>query len=248
MVDPGLRQLRRDLPGRRVEAVGRRAKWIVWQLAPAGRLMLHLRMSGHPEVLPEGTTPAKHVHFVLAFDDGRAMHLDDARKFARVLWSPADDPLADLGMEPLSEAFTVEWLTRAMRRRSRRLKPALLDQAFIAGLGNIYTDEALHRARLHPLRATDSLRRPEIERLRAAIRESLETGIRHNGASIDWVYPGGEMQDYFRAYGRTGSPCPECGTPIRRMVVGQRGTHFCPACQRAPRAEASRPARRTGRG
>ena len=103
----------------------------------------------------------------------------------------------------------------------------------MAGLGNIYTDEALHLARLHPLAVSDQITQEESARLLAAIREVLSEGIRRNGASIDWVYRGGDFQNHFRVYGRAGSPCPNCGTPIERLVVGQRGTHICPNCQRA---------------
>jgi formamidopyrimidine-DNA glycosylase len=112
------------------------------------------------------------------------------------------------------------------------LKPLLLDQTFLAGPGNIYTDEALHMARLHPLAASDSVKRKQTERLWEAIRAVLNEGIRRNGASIDWVYRGGEFQNYFRVYDREGKPCPACGTKIQRLVVGQRGTHVCPKCQK----------------
>ena len=120
-----------------------------------------------------------------------------------------------------------------LRSRRRALKPLLLDQAFVAGLGNIYVDEALHRARLHPLRRSDTLSQAEVHALWRGIRSSLQRGLRHHGASIDWVYRGGGYQNYFRVYQRTGEPCPECGTPIERLVIGQRGTHICPVCQRA---------------
>jgi len=116
--------------------------------------------------------------------------------------------------------------------RHRALKPLLLDQAFIAGMGNIYTDEALHLAGLHPLRRSDSLTPPEARALWRSIRRALRAGLRHGGASVDWVYRGGNFQNHFRVYQRAGEPCFNCGTPIRRIVVGQRGTHFCPKCQR----------------
>jgi formamidopyrimidine-DNA glycosylase len=118
--------------------------------------------------------------------------------------------------------------------RKRQLKPLLLDQSFIAGLGNIYTDEALHLARLHPLSLSNQLAPSQSETLLMAIRSVLEEGIRHNGASIDWVYRGGDFQNHFRAYQRTGQPCLVCGTPILRITLGQRGTHFCPTCQPPP--------------
>jgi len=120
--------------------------------------------------------------------------------------------------------------SRLVKRR-RVLKPLLMDQTFLAGLGNIYTDEALHHARLHPLRCSDSLDMNEITALWQGIRDALNMGLHHNGASIDWVYRGGEFQHHFRVYGRSGEPCLRCGTSIERIIVGQRGTHFCPTCQ-----------------
>jgi formamidopyrimidine-DNA glycosylase len=117
-------------------------------------------------------------------------------------------------------------------KRKRLLKPLLLDQSFLAGLGNIYTDEVLHLAKLHPLRRSDNLSKDESRRLLSAIRSTLREGIRRNGASIDWVYRGGDFQNHFRVYGRTGEACPVCGTPITRLVVGQRGTHICEHCQK----------------
>jgi formamidopyrimidine-DNA glycosylase len=111
------------------------------------------------------------------------------------------------------------------------LKPLLLDQTFLAGLGNIYADEALHQALLHPLTPANQVSPGQAERLWLAIRDVLEEGIRRNGASIDWVYRGGDFQNYFRVYRRTGKPCQRCGTQIQRILVGQRATHFCPNCQ-----------------
>ncbi len=145
-----------------------------------------------------------------------------------------DDPariLLALGPEPLSRDFTARTLARDLRRHARALKPLLLDQTFVAGVGNIYADEALHRARLHPLRRSNSLNDDEVRRLWRGLRAALRAGLRHNGASIDWVYRGGDFQNHFRVYQRDGQPCPVCGTTIRRIVVGQRGTHYCPTCQ-----------------
>jgi formamidopyrimidine-DNA glycosylase len=156
----------------------------------------------------------------------------DPRKFGRI-WL-VDDPsviFQTLGPEPLSGEFTPTWLDTALCAQRRQLKPLLLDQSFLAGLGNIYTDEALHMARLHPLTPSNSITAEEAEILWMAIRQVLEEGIRRNGASIDWVYRGGDFQNHFRVYGRQGKPCPVCGTIIERIVVGQRGTHFCPKCQ-----------------
>ncbi|MCH8338444.1 MAG: hypothetical protein IH858_06320 [Chloroflexi bacterium] len=139
--------------------------------------------------------------------------------------------LGKLGPEPLADEFDLPTLVEILSKRRRALKPLLLDQTVIAGLGNIYTDEALHRAKVHPLRQSDSLNSAEVRALWEGIRGALQSGLRHNGASIDWVYRGGEFQNYFRAYGREGEPCPTCGSEIVRTVVGQRGTYFCPTCQ-----------------
>jgi formamidopyrimidine-DNA glycosylase len=143
-----------------------------------------------------------------------------------------EEVTSGLGAEPLSEDFTAQVLYESLQTRRRQLKPLLLDQSFLAGLGNIYTDEALHKARLHPLATSDSVNREQAGALWEAIREVLEEGIRRNGTSIDWVYRGGEFQNYLRVYNRAGQPCPVCGTEIVRLVVGQRGTHMCPDCQR----------------
>jgi formamidopyrimidine-DNA glycosylase len=132
----------------------------------------------------------------------------------------------------LSDAFTAQTLYEGLQSRHRQLKPLLLDQSFLAGMGNIYTDEALHKARLHPLTVSDSVNREQAQALWEAIRDVLREGIRRNGASIDWAYRGGEFQNYFRVYDREGQPCPVCGTKIERLVVGQRSTHVCPNCQR----------------
>jgi formamidopyrimidine-DNA glycosylase len=165
--------------------------------------------------------------------EDRFLVFNDARKFGRVWLTPQPElVLGRLGPEPFGEEFTPQWLHAALKRRHRQLKPLLMDQSFLAGLGNIYTDEALHRARLHPLRASDSLQHRQSDALWSAIRAVLEEGIRRNGASFDWVYRGGEFQNYFRVYDREGQACPACGAKIKRVVVGQRGTHFCPRCQR----------------
>jgi formamidopyrimidine-DNA glycosylase len=163
----------------------------------------------------------------------RSLVFNDTRKFGRVwLTAQPEQVTGRLGPEPLEQEFTPEWLRSALRKRHRQLKPLLLDQTFLAGLGNIYADESLHRARLHPLALSDSVSPRQAARLHAAIQETLREGIRRNGASFDWVYRGGEFQNYFRVYDREGEPCPVCGTPIRKLVVGQRGTHICPHCQK----------------
>jgi formamidopyrimidine-DNA glycosylase len=225
------------LPGQQIEEVGRRGKFLVFKLS-RDYLMVHLRMSGDIRVesafAPDGTarTFQPHDRLVIDFADGVRLAFNDARKFGRA-WL-VDDPhmvLGGLGPEPFDPHFTAEVLYQRLQRTHRQLKPLLLDQTFLAGMGNIYTDEALHQARLHPLRPADSLSPGDAARLWTAIRAVLSEGIRNNGASFDWVYRGGEFQNIFAVYQRAGQPCPQCGVLIIKISVGQRGTHYCPECQ-----------------
>lgn len=229
---PSPRKFREQIRGQKILGVGRRAKFINLQLSTFN-LLVHLRMSGDLYIKEANTAPEKHDRLHLSLSNDTTLVFNDTRKFGRV-WL-TDNPasvIGDLGPEPLSDAFTPTWLYENLRQRHRQLKPLLLDQTFLAGMGNIYADEALHAARLHPLAASDSVKRRQAERLHEVIRSVLAEGIRRNGASIDWVYRGGEFQNYFRVYDREGKPCPVCGTKIERLVVGQRGTHVCPKCQK----------------
>ncbi len=228
---PAPAEVQRRLPGQVVRAVGRRGKYLIFQL-DRDVLLVHLKMSGDLLVLPAGAPPDKHAHTIFHFADGWELRFTDTRKFGKVyVAAQAEDVTGALGPEPLTAAFTPKVLGERLAGKRRALKPLLLDQAFVAGVGNIYADESLHRAGLHPLRRSDSLKPAEVRALWAAIRQALRAGLRHNGASIDWVYRGGGFQNYFRVYDRAGKPCLTCGTAIRRIVVGQRGTHFCPSCQ-----------------
>jgi formamidopyrimidine-DNA glycosylase len=242
---PSIRIFRQRIRGQEIKDVTRRAKYLILRLSQDS-LLIHLRMSGDLYMKDSTIKPEKHDRLILRLlpasysesepdESGSELsHLvfNDTRKFGRVwLTATPDDVLGKLGPEPLSRAFTPQWLHAALHRKHRQLKPLLLDQNFLAGLGNIYTDEALHVARLHPLAASDSVTTREAEALHEAIRKVLREGIRRNGASIDWVYRGGKFQNYFRVYDRTGKPCPVCGTEIQRILAGQRSTHFCPTCQ-----------------
>jgi len=230
---PSPAKFKQQVCGQEIQELSRRAKFLDIHLATF-HLVFHLRMSGDLLVVLGGYQPAKHDRLILKLTDDTSLVFNDARKFGRV-WL-VNDPaqlFRDLGPEPLSDEFTLAWLQAALQVHHRQLKPLLLDQTFIAGLGNIYVDEALHMAKLHPLTRSDSVNMQQAQSLWAAIREVLEEGVRRNGASIDWVYRGGEFQDHFRVYGRAGQPCPVCGTKIERILVGQRGTHFCPHCQAA---------------
>ncbi len=229
---PAAHALQARLPGQRIEAVTRRGKYLVLELTQ-DVLLIHLKMSGDLRLAAPGEPPDRFARTIFHLAGGGELRFCDARKFGKVfLVGRAEEVTGALGPEPLSPQFTAARLGQMLQARRRALKPLLLDQTFIAGLGNIYVDEALHRAGLHPLRRSDSLRPAEVGALWRAIRAALRAGLRHNGASIDWAYRGGGFQNHFRVYRRAGEPCLACGTPIRRIVVGQRGTHFCPKCQR----------------
>ena len=238
---PSVRRFKQQIRGQVIRDVSRRAKFLRILLTDY-ELFIHLRMSGDLALTPGSVAPATHDRLVLSLAGRSArsrrlrpytLAFNDTRKFGRVwLTANADEITGRLGPEPLSDDFTAQWLSDALRKRHRQLKPLLLDQTFLAGLGNIYADESLHRAGLHPLALSSSVSAMKAEQLHAAIRSTLQEGIRRNGASFDWVYRGGEYQNYFRVYDREGEPCPVCGTPIRKLVVGQRGTHICPNCQK----------------
>ncbi len=236
----------RAVSGARVASVWRRAKYVVIELeGGAGCLVGHLRMTGRMHVEPAGVDMGQYARVSLALDDGCVFHFVDVRKFGRLVWARRpEDVFAELGPEPLGEEFTAEWLADALRARRRLLKPLLLDQAFVAGLGNIYVDEALFGARLHPLASSERVSRPAAARLHAEIRATLAAAIEREGSSFDAFYRTpegrpGSYQHLFRVYGRTGKPCPRCAAPIVRIVVGQRGTHLCRRCQKKPRARAA---------
>jgi formamidopyrimidine-DNA glycosylase len=205
-------------------------------------LIIHLRMSG--DLRAETGLDAAGVPLPLQPHDRAVFHLsggvrlafNDARKFGRI-WLVADPAAVTgaLGPEPFDETLTPQHFHGMLQARRRQLKPLLLDQTFLAGLGNIYTDEALHLSGLHPCCMAHTLDEEQSARLLAAIRAVLNRGIQTHGASIDWVYRGGDFQNDFRVYRRTGLPCPVCGTLVERTVTGQRSTHFCPLCQPLPR-------------
>lgn len=225
-------KFREWVKNQRIQGVVRRAKFLILELETYN-LLIHLRMSGDLVVRKGKIKPEKHDRLVLHLSGGRQLAFNDTRKFGRVwLTDKPESVLGKLGPEPLEKGFTPEWLYDHLRLRKRRLKPLLLDQTFLAGLGNIYTDECLNMAKLHPLALSNTVKRVQAGALHEAIRAVLQEGIRRNGASIDWVYRGGEYQNHFRVYDRAGRPCPTCGTPVKKLIVGQRGTHICPNCQK----------------
>jgi formamidopyrimidine-DNA glycosylase len=222
------------ISGQVVRGIRRRGKFLVFELSKEA-LLVHLRMSGDMLVELSTAPTSPHYRLVIQFENGWRLAFNDPRKFGRVwLTSQPQGVLGRLGPEPLDTTYTPDDFYQDLHKRQRQIKPLLLDQTFLAGLGNIYADESLNMAKIHPLKCANELSRQESERLLASIRQVLAEGIQRQGSSIDWVYKGGDFQNYFRVYQRTGLPCPVCGTPIERIVVGQRGTHFCPRCQVSP--------------
>jgi formamidopyrimidine-DNA glycosylase len=232
-LDP--REVSAELEGARVEAVERRGKYLVLRLDSGSSLLVHLRMTGS-----FGFMPTSHERAVLELEGGERLVYRDVRRFGT--WLVVDavelEPYlsAKNGPEPLSSRFTSAWLANQLSTRRAPLKAVLLDQRVVAGLGNIYADEALWRARLSPLRSAESVDPEDVPRLQRAIRAALRAGIARQGASLrDYATPdgaSGAMQEEFNVYGREGEPCPRCGTPIAKARVGGRGTWYCPRCQR----------------
>jgi formamidopyrimidine-DNA glycosylase len=226
-------ELQRRLPGQRIEAITRRAKYLQFHLSGGDMLLMHLKMSGDLLVEPADEPPHKHVRTIFGLDNGHELRLKDTRKFGRVYL--VDDPnnvLGKLGPEPLAEDFSGEDFKALFQRRKGRLKALLLNQEFIAGIGNIYADESCFLAGLDPRRKVDTLSDSELEKLYHAIRQALKHGIKHKGASLDDVYRGGEFQNHFQVYSRADEPCFKCGALILRIVLGGRSTHFCGQCQK----------------
>jgi formamidopyrimidine-DNA glycosylase len=248
------RRLERPVAGATIERLGRRGKYLLLGLDGGRTLVMHLRMTGNL-VLVEGerrldpsggmrlyegerSTSERHLRARFRLDDGRELWFTDPRRFgeaALIEDAKLGERLAKLGVEPLSDEFTPEALGEAATGRTAPLKSFLLDQSRVAGVGNIYADEALFRARLHPLSPAGSMKPKHLDALRDAVVAALEAGIERGGASIDDYRDGrgekGTMQDEFLVHTREGEPCPECGGPISRIVVSGRSTYYCPSCQ-----------------
>jgi formamidopyrimidine-DNA glycosylase len=229
--------------GRRIERLSRRGKYLVLELEDEVFLVMHLRMTGNVFLSAGDDSPHLRVRFVL--DSGERLLFSDVRRFGTgvvLLGEDARDAYfeARLGVEPLAPEFTADVLRALAARRKAPVKAFLLTQERIAGVGNIYADEALFRARIHPLRPAGSLKRPQLAELRDAVVASLEAGIDARGATIDDFRnadgASGAFQDRFLVHRREGEPCPRCGTPIRKIRAAGRGTYVCERCQRRPRA------------
>lgn len=240
MRQPVPRRLPQLLAGATVRALGRRGKYLLFDCG-GGTLILHLGMSGRLWVVRDGAPPATHDHFDLVLDTGTVVRLRDPRRFGLVLWQsgdPLSHPLlANIGPEPLSAEFDGTALHAATRNRSTAIKHVIMDSHVVAGVGNIYANEALFRAGIHPRTAASRLSLERCRLLAEKIRETLELAIVAGGSSLrDYVGSdgmAGNFQSQFTVYGRAGEPCPRCGTAIREIRQGQRSTFYCPRCQKA---------------
>jgi len=235
---PAVPEFQRRIRGQQILSIRRRGKYLIADLSGGDSLIIHLKMTGQLTVRPGDAPADKYGHIVFDLDNGRQLRFLDTRKFGRVyLVADEKEVVGSLGPEPLADDFTLSAFSALVRKRKGTLKPLLLNQQFIAGIGNIYADEALFVAGLHPQRKADTLTEEEIERLYQAIRQVLRQALADQGTTFDRAYrkvdgEEGEHQENLRVFRRKGQPCPRCGSTIERILVGGRGTHFCPRCQK----------------
>jgi len=249
-----------DVAGAKIISIERRAKMIVINLSNENSLLIHLKLTGqlifdriagdksqrvaggHPSKDWVVDLPGRFTHLIFKFTDGSVLYFNDLRKFGYVkVYKTAElegqKALKELGPDPFTEKLNPEYLMKVISRRPKiKIKQILMDQTVIAGVGNIYTDESLFCARISPLRLARDVSRTELVKLIVCIRESLKKGLKYGGSSentfVDVEGKQGKMQKHFNVYGRKGEPCPVCGGKIVRTVVGGRGTHYCPKCQK----------------
>ena len=234
---PSVEEFEPGLVDQRILDLKRRGKYLVFDLSGGGSLIIHLRMTGRLMIKNPDDELDKHDHLIFELDDGQELRFNNLRKLGRVyLVDDEDEIVGKLGPEPLDNDFTPADFAALISGRRGKIKPLLLNQRFIAGVGNIYADEALFTARIHPECTADTLTAEEIECLYSAIRQVLAQGIENGGTTFsdyrDAEGREGRNQEHLRVFRRTGQPCPRCGTPIERTVVGGRGTYFCPRCQK----------------
>lgn len=238
---PNHEEFKENITGKKIIKLGRRGKYLLINLSGGYTLLVHLRMTGRLVYCASEEPLPKHTHVILHLSDGCQLRFADMRQFGRMWLVPTTsmDTLAgfkDLGIEPLDEFFTRDFLKKELRRRHARIKSLLLDQTFIAGLGNIYTDEVLHRAKLNPERLATTLTPREIAHLYNAIRDVLQEGIENRGTTVRDFIDGdgraGNYQTLLQVYSREGKPCPHCGEKIIKKKVGGRSSYYCPNCQK----------------
>lgn len=237
------------LLNRTLSACARRGKYLLMEFDSAGTLIVHLGMSGSIRSCAPHSMWQTHDHLQWEFSDGSCLRYHDPRRFGSIIWHPKDDGpieqhprLAGLGVEPFSEAFTVEHLLAGVKGKSQSIKQVLLAGQTVVGVGNIYASESLYRAKIHPETPAGRITRDQARRLVPAIVQTLSDALNSGGSTLrDYVNATGEPGAYFTlhaaVYEKEGEPCRRCGTGIERMVQGQRATYFCPRCQRRPRAK-----------
>ena len=241
MIGTGVDSFVHDLPGQTIERIGRRGKYLLFYLTGVV-LVSHLRMEGKYLFYSDAVPERKHAHVFFEMTDGGTLVYEDVRKFGTMELLRKDQLEAyfaarKLGPEPTEAVFLLPPFVAALSRSKKPIKPYLLEQTLVVGLGNIYVDEALWRARIHPVRPAASLKPAEVRRLREQIIEVLQLGIEKRGSTIrtyrNALGEDGTMQDFLQVYGKTGQPCARCGSLIEKIKLGGRGTHLCPHCQKA---------------
>ncbi|MFC0361130.1 DNA-formamidopyrimidine glycosylase [Enterococcus canintestini] len=239
---PEVETFKRELVGQKIETINRRGKYLIFELSNY-ELISHLRMEGKYEFFSaeKNAEVTKHTHVIFHFNDGSQLQYRDVRKFGRmelVLKGEAQNfkSIAQLGPEPTPETFKLAAFKENLAKTKREIKPALLDQKMVTGLGNIYVDEALWQAKIHPMQPCDTLTDLEIKQLRLAIIDVLQRAVAAGGTTVrtylNALGEAGKFQLSLNVYGKTGQPCPRCQTPIEKIKVAQRGTHLCPHCQK----------------
>jgi len=237
--DPSVDTFKRQIIGQRIESVGRRGKFLLFELT-SDMLISHLRMEGKFKVETSEAPLTKHTHVLFSLDDGTELRYLDVRKFGKMSLTPKlsafEHPsLRDLGPEPFETSLTDDHLHRFLKKRQRSIKSCLLDQKMVTGIGNIYADEILFRAKVHPERQANTLTPDDIALLKEAIVSIMTQAVASGGTTIRTYANAygqeGSYQSQLKVYGKTGEPCPNCHTPFVKGKVAQRGTHYCPVCQ-----------------
>ncbi|MEX2804562.1 DNA-formamidopyrimidine glycosylase [Streptococcus sp. H31] len=240
MIKTNLKAFKYELLGETVQSVRRRGKYLIFDFGER-ILISHLRMEGKYLLFPEEVPKNKHFHLFFGLDDGSTLVYQDVRKFGTFELLPKSYERSyfeqkKLGPEPTKASFKLAPFESALLSSHKCIKPLLLEQKLVAGLGNIYADEVLWAAKVHPERLSDNLKKTEIKRLHDETIRILQLGIAKGGSSIrtyrNALGEDGTMQNYLQVYGRTDEPCVRCGTPIKKIKVGGRGSHFCPRCQK----------------
>lgn len=241
-IEGNSQQILKQLVGKKINTIDRRGKFLLFRLSGNDTLVSHLRMEGKYNTVPRGTTPEKHVCVIFHLDADTDLWYLDTRKFGRMQFVPtgAENQLVPgikkMGPEPTDHELTIDYLQSIMQKSRKIIKPFLLDQSNLAGLGNIYVDEVLWQSKIHPEQPVNLVTLAEITKLRANIITEIQRAIDHHGTTVhsytNAFGEAGAFQNQLQAYGRVGEPCLRCGTPLVKIKVAQRGTTFCPQCQR----------------